>query len=417
VETGGDILRLGVPLMGLMGLLSGVKRNSTYSALLPGTSFFVTLVLVAFCVVGETAASKYALDMRKLQRATRGTLVVDLIPGSSPERMEGVLEQIESSAEACGFQYMVRRIAYQEVSVGGDTLLIPIVGARGSLPLGKGWENLQGQRLLVTEELACTVPTRAVVKIEMGMDMQLPARGTEFEVAGIVREPVPLFRPRVDEGVLSYSLEAWDSYLAMDMERWVSLFGEAGLVQVVIRDGENETNMPIFQPERNQLYSTLAGLQSPPRQADIWRWYVPEPSNANLFRIIAYSLSSIAVVSGAAAVFSCANSIALLRSREIALMRAVGADVKQISGLLSGEVALLVILGGMPGTVVGALISLPILGSLGMSTNLAILISQSAIAFLVCLAVALFSSHVSLLRVARKRPAEVLRWSGGLALR
>jgi hypothetical protein len=400
----------------LKSALSGVQRNSTYSALLASTSLFVTLVLVAFCVLGETAASKYTRDMRRLHRATRGTLVVDITPTSSPEGMKDVLEQIQSAAEASGFQYMVRRIAYQEVSVGGNTLNVPVVGVGGSLPLGKGWKNLQGQQSLVTESLASTIPMGAVVIMETEIEMQLPASGTEFEIAGIVREPVPLFLPKVGEGVLSYSLKAWDAYLAMDMESWISLFGEAGLVQVVIRDGENET-MTVFQPDRNQLYSTLAALQSPPQRANIWRWYIPEPSNANLFRIVAYCLSSIAVVSGAAAVFSCANSIALLRSREIALMRAVGADVKQISSLLSGEVVLLVILGGMPGTIVGAFISLPILGYLGMSANLAILISQSAIAFLICLAVALFSSHMSLLRVARKRPAEVLRWSGGLALR
>ncbi len=242
---------------------------------------------------------------------------------------------------------------------------------------------------------------------------------TPFKVAGTLQYAVPLYPPELDEGVLSFDLQGWNEYVVMGMEDWISLFGTQDVVQVIIRDGENQSLDPLSHPYKNPLYSTLSALEDSPLRGEIqiWRWYMPNPANANLFRLIGYSLSSIAVVSGAVAVFSCANSIALLRSREIAVMRAIGADLGRVRRLLLGEVTFLALLGGVPGAIIGAAISLLILGSLQMHTTMGLVVVQCMAGFLVCLIVTVFSSSLSLYRIGRKRPAEVLRWSGGFALR
>jgi len=365
-------------------------------------------------VVGETTATSFARASRQIHRSTQGTFTIDLQEKLPSHTLQILLEQIESSAQASEFPYMVRTIAYADVLIGEEEAKIPVVGVRGSLPPGKGWRHPGERELFLTEGL------RSEGGVQTGWrNRPVLVNDTPFKVAGTLQDAVPLYRPELEEGVLSFDLQAWNEYVVVGMEDWSSLFGTQGVVQVIIRDGENQSLYPLSHPERNQLYSTLSALEDSPLggEIEIRRWYFASPANANLFRLIAYSLSSIALVSGAVAVFSCANSIALLRSREIAVMRAIGADLGQVRRLLLGEVTFLALLGGVPGAIIGAAISLLILGSLQMHTAMGLVVVQCMAGFLVCLIVTVFSSSLSLYRIGRKRPAEVLRWSGGFALR
>lgn len=365
-------------------------------------------------MVGETTATSFARASRQLHRSTKGTFTVDFQEKLPPQTLQSLLQQVESSAQASEFEYMVRTIAYADVLIGEKNARIPVVGVRGSLPPGKGWRPTGERGLFVTEGLVSRGELQAGWR-----SGQVLVNDTPFKVAGTLQYAVPLYPPELDEGVLSFDLQGWNEYVVMGMEDWISLFGTQDVVQVIIRDGENQSLDPLSHPYKNPLYSTLSALEDSPLRGEIqiWRWYMPNPANANLFRLIGYSLSSIAVVSGAVAVFSCANSIALLRSREIAVMRAIGADLGRVRRLLLGEVTFLALLGGVPGAIIGAAISLLILGSLQMHTTMGLVVVQCMAGFLVCLIVTVFSSSLSLYRIGRKRPAEVLRWSGGFALR
>lgn len=401
------------------GVVRNILRNTTYSALLAATCLFIALVGSAFLVVSETTATRFARASRELSRSTVGTFRIDFQEKLPGQTLEGLLQRIESSAQASEFEYMVRTITYADVLIGEKSARIPVVGVRGSLPPGKGWKPLGKRELFVTEG----VIRGSGVKVGW-KTAEVLVNDAYFKVVGALQDAVPLYPPELDEGVLSFDLQGWNEYVVIGMDDWVSLFGTQDVVQVVIRDRENQNLDPLSHPEKNQLYSTLSALEDSSFRGEIQRgelqvqrWYLPNPANANLFRLIGYSLSSIAIVSGAVAVFSCANSIALLRSREIAVMRAIGADLGQVRRLLLGEVTFLALIGGVPGTIIGTAISLLILESLQMQTTMGIIIVQSVAAFLVCLAVTVFSSSLSLFRIGKKRPAEVLRWSGGFALR
>ncbi len=128
-------------------------------------------------------------------------------------------------------------------------------------------------------------------------------------------------------------------------------------------------------------------------------------------------MSAIALVAGAAMVFNTVQASARQRSRELAILRAVGATKRQVSAGLVLEATIIGLVGAVVGLTGGLVLARFVVGALpsvvetAAGTEVAFHVGSSVIALALAsgLGVALVSAIVPVRRIVRSRPNQVLQ--------
>jgi putative ABC transport system permease protein len=306
---------------------------------------------------------------------------------SRPYRVDDIEQQARSvpgvlAAESWGYQ-SVRRERPDGTESEGYTLIAPRADTQLLQP-----DVWRGRWLLEDDENAVVINTDFLqeepdVRIGQTLELQMNGRSTDWTVVGIIR------------GVLSgptvYANYPYFTRVARDVDR-------AGSVQVLSSAKTPQAQAQLARTLEQQF--ERAGLRVTSTQTTSQLRAV----TASQFNVIVVFLLMMAVLIALVGALGLAGTMSinvLERTREIGVMRAVGATGAAIRGIVIGEGALI----GMLSWLVGLLLALPMSRFLSNAVGMAFLRQPLSYQFSILGAVVWLGAVLLLAAIASLWPA------------
>ncbi|MFH0972035.1 MAG: ABC transporter permease [Candidatus Micrarchaeota archaeon] len=350
----------------------------------------------------------------KNQLSSIGTKYITLTPGSpyeggfsfGPPQFKGVLYQGDADAirrlsgvkaVSAGVVLGVANLQYKDSKVGGSVLGVEAYAMEDFLIAG--FEK--GKYLAPGDEGGVVLGNNVAKKSfdeEVGYGKTIKINGRDFRVKGIVKK--------------GGSFSPFDSFIYIDIAAARELGKTTGSKRVdrIIVIANTEEDVPIVEQE---IITEISKRHKVPVDKRDFATSTPQSiSNTvgqitDLLSVFLGLIASISLIVGMVGIANAMFTSVLERTREIGVLKAVGASEKTVTRIFLFESGLIGLVGGLIGVLLGAGIS-TLLAAFGVPSSLSL--EFIVFCLLLSISVGLASGYYPSRDAARLQPVEALRY-------